>query len=105
MSTPNSPSPKLPRAPKINNLPLVFLIGENGSVKTTTLVNSGLEPELVTGQVYQGSDIIPTRLANFFLARQTLVYGRRRRLYERRHAVAAAGSAARSGPPEKRGRR
>ncbi|MFN0101742.1 MAG: ImcF-related family protein [Bryobacteraceae bacterium] len=57
---------------KINNLPLVFLMGENGSVKTTTILNSGLEPELVTGQVYQDTNIIPTRLANVFLARQTL---------------------------------
>lgn len=57
---------------KINNLPVVFVMGENGSVKTTTLLNSGLEPELVTGQVYQDTNIIPTRLANVFLARQTL---------------------------------
>lgn len=57
---------------KINNLPLVFLMGENGSVKTTTLLNSGLEPELVTGQVYQDTNVVPTRLANVFLARQTL---------------------------------
>jgi len=63
---------KTSQGAKINNLPLVFVIGENGSVKTTTIVNSGLEPELVTGQVYQGSDIVPTRLANFFLARQTI---------------------------------
>lgn len=57
---------------KISNLPLVFLLGENGSVKTTTVVNSGLEPELVTGQVYQDTNVVPTRLANVFLARQTL---------------------------------
>jgi type VI secretion system protein ImpL len=57
---------------KINNLPLVFLMGENGSVKTTTLLNSGLEPELVSGQVYQDTNVVPTRLANVFLARQTL---------------------------------
>ncbi|MBM3752983.1 MAG: hypothetical protein FJW38_03285 [Acidobacteria bacterium] len=57
---------------KISNLPLVMLLGENGSVKTTTLMNSGLEPELVTGQVYQDTNIAPTRFANIFLAKQTL---------------------------------
>ena len=63
---------KTSQGAKINNLPLVFLLGENGSVKTTSLMNSGLEPELVSGLVYQGADIMPTRLANVFLARQTL---------------------------------
>jgi type VI secretion system protein ImpL len=57
---------------KISNLPLVFLMGETGSVKTTTILNSGLEPELVTGQAYQDTNIVPTRFANMFLARQTL---------------------------------
>lgn len=63
---------KTAQGAKISNLPLVFMIGENGSVKTTSLINSGLEPELVSGLVYQGSDIVPTRMANVFLARQTL---------------------------------
>ena len=63
---------KTAQGAKINNLPLVFLMGENGSVKTTTILNSGLEPELVTGQVYQDTNIVPTWLANVFLARQTL---------------------------------
>lgn len=59
---------------KIGNLPLVFLMGEHGSVKTTSLVNSGLEPELVTGFVYQDNNIVPTRLGNLFLAKQTLFF-------------------------------
>ncbi|MBM3788030.1 MAG: hypothetical protein FJW30_27100, partial [Acidobacteria bacterium] len=57
---------------KISNLPLVLLLGENGSVKTTSLIHSGLEPELVSGMVYQDTNIAPTRFANFFLAKQTL---------------------------------
>jgi type VI secretion system protein ImpL len=67
---------------KINNLPVVFLMGENGSVKTTTLLNSGLEPELVTGQAYQDTNVVPTRLANVF------------------QPVAAAGAAPGAGPVE-----
>ncbi len=57
---------------KISNLPVYFVMGENGSVKTTTILNSSLEPELVTGQVYQETNVVPTRLANVFLARQNL---------------------------------
>ncbi|MBI2690260.1 MAG: hypothetical protein HYX27_28470 [Acidobacteria bacterium] len=63
---------KIVQGAKISNLPLVFVVGENGSVKTTTVLHSGLEPELVTGQVYQDTNVVPTRLANVFLARQTL---------------------------------
>jgi type VI secretion system protein ImpL len=41
-------------------------------VKTTTMINSALEPELVTGQVYQETNVVSTRLANVFLAKNTL---------------------------------
>ena len=58
---------------KINNVPLGIPDGRKRICrKTTTILNSGLEPELVMGQVYQDTNVIPTRLANVFLARQTL---------------------------------
>ncbi len=57
---------------KIGNLPLFFVMGEPGSVKTTTVVQSALEPELVCGQVYQETNIVSTRLANVFLAKNSL---------------------------------
>ncbi|MFN9461223.1 MAG: type VI secretion protein IcmF/TssM N-terminal domain-containing protein, partial [Acidobacteriota bacterium] len=57
---------------RIGNLPLFFVMGEAASVKTTSLLHSALEPELVFGQVYQDTNVVPTRLANVFLAKNTL---------------------------------
>ena len=59
-------------APKIGALPAVFLIGDPGSTKTTVMANSGLEPELLAGHVYQDANIIPTRGANLWLTRNTI---------------------------------
>jgi len=54
---------------KLSNLPVVFVIGEPGSTKTSTLLNSGLDPELLAGNVYQDNAVAPTRAANFWFAR------------------------------------
>lgn len=54
---------------KISELPLYFVLGDAGSTKTSVIVHSGLEPELLSGQVYQETSIIPTRLANLWFAR------------------------------------
>ncbi|MGH9591523.1 MAG: ImcF-related family protein, partial [Bryobacteraceae bacterium] len=56
----------------IENLPMVFVIGDRGTAKTSTLVNSGLEPELLTGQVYQDNAVTSTRGANIFYGRDTV---------------------------------
>lgn len=57
---------------KLANLPAIFLIGPAGSAKTHCLVHSGLEPELLAGQVYHGNTVVPTRAANLWIARQTV---------------------------------
>ncbi len=57
---------------KIGNLPTVFLIGDAGSAKTSTMVNSGLDAELLSGQVYEESKIVETPTVNFWFARHTL---------------------------------
>ena len=44
------------RAGKIGSLPAIFVIGEPGSTKTSTVVHSGLEAELLAGQVYQDTN-------------------------------------------------
>jgi len=54
---------------KLNELPLYFLLGESGSTKTSVMVHSGLEPELLAGQVYQETNIVATRMANIWFAR------------------------------------
>ncbi|MCL5743881.1 MAG: hypothetical protein M1541_08125, partial [Acidobacteria bacterium] len=56
----------------VGNLPLIFVIGDAGSTKTSAMVHSGLEPELLAGQVYQNNNIAPTRSANLWFARRAI---------------------------------
>ena len=57
----------------VSGLPAIFLLGDSGTAKTTTVLQSGLEPELLAGQVYQGDAVAPTRSLNLWLARQWLL--------------------------------
>lgn len=57
---------------KLGSLPTVFLIGEGGSAKTTIMVRSGLEPDLLAGQVYEENSILPTPVGNLWFARRTV---------------------------------
>ncbi len=56
----------------VANLPMIFVIGDKGTAKTSTILNSGLDPELLAGQVYQDNAVAPTRSANIFFARGTV---------------------------------
>lgn len=56
----------------VENLPMMFVIGDRGTAKTSSILNSGLEPELLAGQVYQDNIVTPTRGANIFFARDTV---------------------------------
>ena len=55
---------------RLGNLPAIFLIGDVGATKTSTMIHSGLEPELIAGQVFQETTVVPTRLANLWFARR-----------------------------------
>jgi type VI secretion system protein ImpL len=57
---------------KLSNLPAIFLIGDSGSTKTSTMIHSGLEPELIAGQVFQDATVVPTRSANLWFARRSI---------------------------------
>src|SRR5579864_1001372 len=57
---------------KLSNLPAILLIGEAGSTKTSTMMHSGLEPELIAGQVFQDTAVVPTRSANLWFARRAI---------------------------------
>jgi type VI secretion system protein ImpL len=57
---------------KIGKLPAIILLGESGSAKTTTMVQSGAEPESLSGQVYEENNILPTPAANFWFAHHTV---------------------------------
>jgi type VI secretion system protein ImpL len=57
----------------VANLPMIFVIGDKGTGKTSAILNSGLDAELLAGQVYQDNAVEPTRVANIFLARGTVL--------------------------------
>ncbi len=56
----------------LNDLPVVFFLGESGSTKTSIVVRSGLEPNLLAGQVYRGEAIVPTGGVNIWYGNQTI---------------------------------
>jgi type VI secretion system protein ImpL len=54
------------------NLPLVFVVGDRGTAKTCTMMYSGVEPELLSGNVFgEGNVIVPTQHVNIWYARGT----------------------------------
>jgi type VI secretion system protein ImpL len=53
---------------KVADLPLVLLIGETNSTKTSVILNSGLQPELIAGRDRADNGTVPpTRGANLWL--------------------------------------
>jgi type VI secretion system protein ImpL len=65
-------STRLPRGTRLSSLPVIFLIGGSSSGKTSVATQSGLDPELISGQVYLEGNIAPTRLANLWFARKAV---------------------------------
>ncbi|MGB6886122.1 MAG: type VI secretion protein IcmF/TssM N-terminal domain-containing protein, partial [Candidatus Acidiferrum sp.] len=63
---------RLAAGAQLSSLPVVFLLGETGAGKTSAMDQSGLDAELLAGQVYQESSIVPTRVANLWFARKTV---------------------------------
>jgi type VI secretion system protein ImpL len=55
-------------AKSLASLPLIYVVGDENSAKTQTVLQSGLDPELIAGNVYQDGVIVPTQLANVWLA-------------------------------------
>lgn len=54
----------------LDALPLLYVIGDSNSGKTTTILKSSLDPELLAGQVYRDQDIVPTSVINLWYSRQ-----------------------------------
>src|SRR5215208_133979 len=52
--------------------PAVVVLGPEGSAKTTTVVRSGLEPELLAGDVFRGETVAPTPAVNLWFAEGTV---------------------------------
>jgi len=66
-------SPALHAEAKVSHLSCLLIVGEERSAKTSIAVHSGLEPELVAGQVFRDRDIIPTRGVNIWYARKSVL--------------------------------
>src|SRR5579871_5535334 len=52
---------KLEQGGKVAGLPVFLIMGEPGTTKASVMLHSGLEPELLAGQVYQAGNVAPTR--------------------------------------------
>ena len=57
---------------RFSDLPLYLLVGPEGAGKTSTFVNSTLEPVSLSGQPSGAGQTIPTRVCNIWLARNAL---------------------------------
>ncbi|MGI4758267.1 MAG: ImcF-related family protein [Janthinobacterium lividum] len=51
-------------AKKLNDIPLLYVLGEANSAKTTAVIKSGLEAELLAGQVHRETEVVPTSVVN-----------------------------------------
>src|ERR1035438_2930825 len=60
------------QADKLASLPVFLLLGETGSTKTSVMLNSGLEAELLAGQVSRDNAMAPTRTANVWFSRRMI---------------------------------
>ncbi len=50
----------------LDSLPLLYILGEGNSAKTTSVLKSGLDPELLAGQIYRDQDVIATPVVNIW---------------------------------------
>ena len=64
---------RLGHGAKLASLRVIFVLGEAGSGKTTAILHSGLDPELLAGQVFQDGAVAPTPVANFWFARKSVL--------------------------------
>ena len=69
----------------LDSLPLLYILGEANSAKTTAVIKSGFDPELLAGQVYRDQDVIQTPVVNIWYAHDS--------------AFVEAGDAIRKAPP------
>jgi type VI secretion system protein ImpL len=57
----------------LRTLPVVLLVGEPNSAKTSTMLHSGLDPELLAGVVHRDTETVPTNTLNLWYARGTVL--------------------------------
>ena len=52
----------------LNSMPLIYLLGDANAAKTTIMLHSSLDPELIAGHIYSSADIVATPLVNIWYA-------------------------------------
>jgi len=62
----------LGRGSDLSSLPIVFVLGDSGATKTSVVIHSALDPELLAGQVYRDNEVLPTSAANLWYTRQAI---------------------------------
>jgi type VI secretion system protein ImpL len=60
-------------AKTLDGLPLLYLLGEAGAAKTTLVVRSGLDPELIAGAAPREGNVSPTPVLNLWFTRQAAI--------------------------------
>jgi type VI secretion system protein ImpL len=60
-------------AKTLDSLPLLYMLGEANAAKTTLVMKSGLDPELLAGQMYRDQDIVPTPVINLWYTQQCVL--------------------------------
>lgn len=55
-----------------DSLPVTLVVGPRQATKTTLVANSGLDPELLAGEVYRGDLVAPTSMVNLWYAGETV---------------------------------
>lgn len=66
-------SSRLGRGAGIGKMPVILLAGETGSGKTSMVLESGIECELLAGQVSQDEKTTPTRSVNLWFTSQAVL--------------------------------
>ena len=56
-------------AKTLESLPLLYILGDVGSAKTTTVIKSGLDPELLAGTAGNESEQVPTETINLWFTK------------------------------------
>ncbi len=57
---------------RLSQLPMIIALGPVGSAKTTVLTRSGLDPDLLAGEVQRGDAVVATRVVNLWYSNKTI---------------------------------
>src|SRR5581483_2247355 len=60
-------------ASKLGAQPMLLVVGPQDATKTTAIVRSGLDPELLAGEVSRGETVAPTETVNLWFVQNTVV--------------------------------